>query len=370
MSRSDSDFRLSVQQRHPVAISAQLECAGGQLLALVGPSGSGKSTLLRLIAGLMRPESGQIACGSRTWFDGERRIHLTPQERNIGFVPQNFGLFPHLSALANVEAGLTHLAADPRRSRALIWLSKVHLEPLANRRPAELSGGEQQRVALARALARDPTILLLDEPFSSVDRPTREQLYPELARLKQELAVPIVLVTHDLTEALLLADRIALLDKGRTLQSGSPAELMTRPNSETAARMVGIPNIFEGEIIRYEADSEICWLRAGSLEVAIKSPERPSGTWVKWIIPNAAVRLPGIRYPTLPTSRNRCRIVARSVLPLGEQARVTAELVGTGGTLELVVPMRLTHALELRTGSTVEVALREEDLHILPTTEP
>lgn len=362
-----SDFRLAIQQSRPVPLSAQLECEGGRLLALVGPSGSGKSTLLRLIAGLMRPDEGRIVCGPATWFDSQNGIHLPPQMRNVGFVPQNFGLFPHLSAQANIEAGLGHLEPHERQARASRWLEKVHLRDLARRRPAELSGGEQQRVAVARALARDPSILLLDEPFSSVDRPTRERLYLELAQLKQELAVPIVMVTHDLTEAVLLADRIALLDQGRVLQSGTPVEVMAKPTSETAARMVGINNVLDGEVLRVEPGEEVCWIRSRDLEVAVHSEDPPAvGTHVRWIVPNAAVRLPGIRYPSLPSSRNRFRILTRNILPLGEQARLIAELENSGATLELLIPSRLIEALKLAPGVAVEVALREEALHILP----
>lgn len=366
MSTDASDFQLSVEQHRPVPLSAQLACRGGELLALVGPSGSGKSTLLRTIAGLARPAAGQISCGSTCWFDAERGVYLPPQERNVGFVPQNFGLFPHMTARSNIEAGLEHLDAAVRRERAATWLSKMGLANLAHRRPSELSGGEQQRVAVARALAREPSILLLDEPFSSVDRPIRERLYLELAQLKRELAVPIVLVTHDLTEALLLADRITLLDRGCSLQSGTPGEVMARPSSETAARMVGISNIFDGQVLRHEPATDICWVRAGGMEIAIAaSAGHAVGTRVRWIVPNAAVRLPGIRYPSLPSSRNRCRISIRSILPLGEQARVLAVLLDAGGSLELQIPGRLIDALQLAPGVTVDVALREESLHIL-----
>jgi molybdate transport system ATP-binding protein len=214
---------------------------------------------------------------------------------------------------------------------------------------------------------------LLDEPFSSVDRSTRDKLSVELAQLKQELAVPIVMVTHDLNEALLLADRITLLDQGRTLESGSPDAVMARPSSEIAARMVGIGNILDGEVLRHEAEEGMCWIRSGNLQIAIQCvAPPPMGSRVRWIVPNEAVRLPGIRYSTLSPSRNRCRIELRSIVPLGEQARIIAELLEAGGSLELQVPFRLIRALQLSPGMTVEVTLREERLHMLPneTAEP
>jgi molybdate transport system ATP-binding protein len=368
VNHSARDFTLSVAQRRPVTLAAELACPGGKLLALVGPSGSGKSTLLRIIAGLARAQTGRITCGSACWFDAASGVHLSPQQRNIGYVPQSFGLFPHLSARENIEAGLDGLDSGTRHDRAGRWLEKVHLEKLAHRRPAELSGGEQQRVAIARALAREPSILLLDEPFSAVDRVTREKLYLELAQLKQELVVPIVMVTHDLTEALLMADQIALLDRGQTLQSGTPDEVMTRPVNETAARMVGVSNILDGEVLRHDTGERLCWIRARNLEVAIQCDAMPPvGSRVRWIVPNVAVRLPGIRYPTLPASHNRCRIVTRSVLPLGEHARVVANLLDADQELELQIPSRQVHALQLVPGVEVDVALREQALHILPT---
>lgn len=366
MTDSGSDFHLTVRQQNPIPFDAELACRGGELLALVGPSGSGKSTLLRMIAGLARPAAGRIECGSACWFDATLGVHLSPQQRRVGFVPQHYGLFPHLSAQANVEAGLGHLGASQRRQRARAWLSKVHLDGLEQRRPAELSGGQQQRVALARALAREPAILLLDEPFSSVDRATRETLYLELAELKRELALPIVMVTHDLTEALLLADKMTLLDHGKTLQTGVPSAVLAHPTNEAAARLVGIRNVFDGEVLRHETEAGLTWVRAGSLDVAIQTDcSIAAGTRVRWIIPNSAVRLPGIKQGTLEAGRNRCRIVLRSILPMGEQARVVADLADCGGSLHLQIPLRLLEAQQLGPGASAEVVLSEESLHIL-----
>jgi molybdate transport system ATP-binding protein len=233
MSARGLQVRLS--QRAPIPLGVELACGEGELLALVGPSGSGKTTILRAVAGLYRPQSGKVTCGGEDWLDTGRGLDLPPHRRRVGLVFQSYALFPHMTALGNVAAALHHRPADERAARARALLALVHLEGLEERRPAELSGGQQQRVAVARALAREPAVLLLDEPFSAVDRRTRRKLHEDLAELRQAVNVPIVLVTHDIDEAVALADRMCVLDRGETLQAGTPAEVLAAPASERVA---------------------------------------------------------------------------------------------------------------------------------------
>ncbi|NMM27744.1 MAG: ABC transporter ATP-binding protein [Glaciimonas sp.] len=366
MACPNSKLAFTAEQGAPIPISANIECECGQLLALVGPSGSGKSTLLRMIAGLSRPQSGRIMCADSVWFDSGKNICLSPQQRHIGYVPQHYGLFPHLSALDNIRAGLHHLTPDEQLRRAMEWLARVHLDGLSRHRPAELSGGQQQRVAVARALARAPNILLLDEPFSAVDRATRDSLYFELAELKQQLDIPVVMVTHDLNEALLLADRMTLLANGKTLQSGSPYDVMARPVDAIAARQVGIHNIFEGEIIRHEAVGGWTWLRAGPLTLA--TPLRPKilpGTRVNWVIPNSGVRLRAVGRDYLPSSHNRIEVTIQTLLPIGNEVRLITSMDGIDAPLHAQVPARLAAELHLAPGNRTTVVLREDAMHIL-----
>ncbi len=219
-------------------------------MALVGPSGSGKTTVLRAIAGLYRPVSGRIAAGGDTWFDGERGLVVSPQVRAVGLVFQDYALFPHLSALGNVRLAMLRLPEPERSRQAAALLARVHLDGLEARNVDRLSGGQRQRVALARALARDPKVLLLDEPFSAVDRMTRERLKEELTSLRRSLDIPIVLVTHDLEEAQALADRICVIHAGTTLQTGTPDDVRLRPISPLVARLMGNTNVFEAVIER------------------------------------------------------------------------------------------------------------------------
>ncbi|MCK5926189.1 MAG: ABC transporter ATP-binding protein, partial [Methylococcales bacterium] len=222
-------LKLWLRQTHSIKLNIKLHCQNNEVLALVGPSGSGKTTVLRAIAGLYSVENGLIQCQQHCWLDTKKAINVASHQRAVGFVFQNYALFPHLSAQENVAVSLNHLSKNKRLKYAKSLLKKVHLEGLEKRYPMQLSGGQQQRVAVARALAREPKILLLDEPFSAVDQVTRRRLYKELIELRRSLSIPIILVTHDLNEATLLADRLCLLHHGVSLQSGSPAEVSTQP---------------------------------------------------------------------------------------------------------------------------------------------
>src|SRR5688572_18103968 len=261
---SETGLHARLAQTSPIPLDVDLHCEPYETLALVGPSGSGKSTILRAIAGLTRIGAGEIECNGVRWLDTARGIALPPRERRVGFVFQHYGLFPHLSALANVMESLVHLTPVERERRARDLLERVHLGGLEKRLPATLSGGQQQRVAVARALARDPNVLLLDEPFSAVDRATRERLYTELAELRRGLSVPVILVTHDLDEALMLADRMSVLYRGRTVQTGVPFDVVAKPASAQVAQLVGLKNVFRAGVVAHDStagETVIEWRR-------------------------------------------------------------------------------------------------------------
>ena len=212
------------------------------ITALLGPSGSGKTTLLRLIAGFDRADRGTISVDGQVVDDG--RVHVRPERRGIGFVPQDGALFPHLTAAGNVGFGLHR--SD--RGRVGDLLDLVGLGQIGHRYPHQMSGGQQQRVALARALAIRPRLVLLDEPFSSLDTGLRVSLRRDVARILAEAKTPAVIVTHDQDEALSLADRIAVLDSGRIVAAGSPVELYRAPANAVAARFLGEANLLDGTI--------------------------------------------------------------------------------------------------------------------------
>jgi iron(III) transport system ATP-binding protein len=226
---------------HPVLSGLDLSVPAGSFTAILGSSGSGKTTLLRLLAGFDRPDRGVVKIGERV-VDGAA-IHVQPERRRIGYVPQEGGLFPHLTVAANVGFGLSRGA---RRERVNELLELVGLADLGRRYPHQLSGGQQQRVALARALAVEPEVVLLDEPFASLDAHMRASVREEVQRILRASATTTLLVTHDQDEALSLADRVAVLRDGKIAQHATPQELYARPLDDRLARFVGEANLIAG----------------------------------------------------------------------------------------------------------------------------
>ena len=360
------DLYCQIKQDKHIKLDAEFVCKAGEVLAVVGPSGGGKSTLLRMIAGLNRPETGVIRCGEQDWFNTTKKVHLTPQQRHLGYVPQHFGLFPNLTALGNVVAALDHIPKAERIPRAKEWLERVNLHGLPDRLPANLSGGQRQRVALARALAREPSVLLLDEPFSAVDRETRERLYLELARLKSQLSIPVIMVTHDLNEALLLADNMILISQGRMLQQGIPHEVLTRPRSEAVAKQMGLRNIFDADVIAQEEERQITWLKFGDhLIASTYFDSLEVGARVRWVIPNQGIRFNSIKQGRLCRSFNKLEITIDSMLTMGETVRLIASVKGVKHQLHAEVPLHYANKIALEVGMVTEVALKSELIHIL-----
>ncbi len=359
-------LQASLEQSSPIPLAAEIDCGDGELLALVGPSGSGKSTILRCLAGLHRPAVGHVRCGDETWFDAERGIHWSPQRRRVGLVFQHYALFPHLSALANVTLALGHLPASDRAARAQQWLARCNLEGLEHRQPGELSGGQQQRVAIARALAREPQALLLDEPFSAVDRVTRHKLLRQLIQLRRSLPVPVVLVTHDLEEASLLADRMTVLHHGRTLQTATPEEILARPVSVLVARLTDQPNVFLGKVLAQRPDDDttlVEWLQQPLL--ARHHPQFAVGQRVCWLIPEAGVVL--VREHQLARENTFTARVSHRLAWRGH-ATVTAHVGGRhDAALSFAIGTAVAQRRGVAPGSDVLLQLQKSSLCLLPT---
>ncbi len=301
-----------------------LPVEAGELVALLGPSGCGKTTLLRIIGGFIVPTAGRVRV------DGRSIDHLPASRRDIGVVFQNYALFPHMTVYENVAYGLRarHAPRERIRERVARMLATVQLEALAERMPRQLSGGQQQRVALARALAVEPRILLLDEPFGALDKNLRLDMQIEVKRLQRQFGITAILVTHDQEEAMSLADRIAVMHRGRVEQFASPVEVYDRPRTLFVNSFVGTANLLAGEIVARESGMCVVALDAGV------TVDVPGEIGSKRIVVSA--RPENLRlYPT--PGPGRWPVEVRIRMPVGAQT-VSEVVTRTGESLKVTEP--------------------------------
>jgi ABC-type sulfate/molybdate transport systems ATPase subunit len=256
-------------------LNARLEM-GKELLAVMGPSGCGKSMTLRCIAGLQDPDWGEIILDDQVIFRREQRgkvqVNIPAQQRKVGFVFQNYALFPHLTVAENIAFGISHLPRGQQQELVHEFLSKMRLSGVEKKKPIHLSGGQQQRVALARALIIQPQLLLLDEPFSAIDGPVRTKLEQELVWLLQDLKVPTLMVTHNIDEAYRLSEKMAVIVEGEVLQCGDKDDILYEPKCRTVARFTGTKNIFDGTVTKIEGNTAI--ITTYTEGIAVEADER------------------------------------------------------------------------------------------------
>ena len=243
---------------------------GSRTAALLGPSGAGKTLTLRAIAGLLSPHEGNVVLDGEPLYDSQRSIDVPVRRRRVGYVFQDYALFPHLTVAANVAFGLRGAQKAEAEDVVSRTITLLRLDGLEGRYPATLSGGERQRVALGRALAAQPRLLLLDEPFSALDVPTRTALTEEFLELRAAIDVPMLLVTHDVGEAYALCDEMIVLDGGHVLQSGPKAAVFNHPTSPQAGRIVGVQNLLAGSVVETNAGGAV--VAAAGIRVAVDAP--------------------------------------------------------------------------------------------------
>ncbi len=349
--------RFDSQAQQPFLLDAQFRARPG-ITILFGASGAGKTTLLDCIAGLVRPDHGQIVLGGSTLFDSRARLDAAPQHRNVGYVFQTLALFPHLSAEENVAYGLMRLAPEQRRARVHGILESFQISNLAARRPGELSGGERQRVALARSLVTEPGALLLDEPLSGLDLRTKGNIIADLRAWNAERRIPILYVTHSQRETFALGERVILLLEGKILTTGTPQEVLRAPQHEAVAQLAGYENIFDAIVIAiHQAQGTMtCRIRAAAGELpsstSVETPvelEVPLGRAEVGSRVRVAIRAGDI----LVAAAIPQKISARNVLP-----GVIAELRTTGTRVVARVRCGAEFRVDLTPGACESLGLR------------
>jgi molybdate transport system ATP-binding protein len=324
----------------------EIELKVEETVALVGPSGAGKSSVLRAVTGLARPDAGTIALDRDVWFDADRRIFRRPDERRVGLVFQEYALFPHMSVRDNVGYG--------GRRRADEYLERFRISHLAHAKPTELSGGERQRVALARALARDPGVLLLDEPLSALDAHTKVAVRGELQELLREFALPTLLVTHDYEDAASLADKVGVIVDGKLRQLAPPKEMVSRPADGFVASFTGA-NLLHGTARRRDSLTVIT-LENGQELYSVDDAEGPVGVVVyPWEVLVGHVHQPD-------SALNVIEGEIRSLVHVGNRVRVRI------GELTAEVTEASVEKLGLRVGSRAVASFKATGTRLVSST--
>lgn len=353
------DVAKTFPGRAPITASLTVALGPSTVLIMFGPSGSGKTTILRCLAGLERPERGLIRFVSQTWLDTGADICLPPQARCIGYLPQEYALFPTYSVAGNIGYGLSDLPPDARRRRIAEVIELCQLNGLEQAKPGQLSGGQQQRVALARAVARRPQLLLLDEPLSALDIPTRLALRAELRTMLRHLAIPAIVVTHDWEEALTLGDQMAVVHDGRVLQVGTPQDVFSRPKNAEVAKVVGVETVVRGRIVEWTNGLATVEVEGAKL-AALAGEETGPEVFVCIRAEDVTLDKGGLG---VTSARNRLTGRIRDVTPLGAVVRVGIEC---GFPLSAIVTRSALEELHLAPGTPVVAAIKAGAVHVIP----
>jgi len=357
---SDKSLWVSLRNQSAPILNVEMQCRPGEMLALVGPSGSGKSTVLRTIAGLQKVDFGHIRCNGETWLHTEHRNDVKVQQRHVGMVFQHYALFPHKSVEENVCLAIRGSTRAEKKQIAASWLERTNMTGLEKRKPGQLSGGQKQRVALARALASNPSVLLLDEPFSAVDQQTRRKLYRELAKLRRGLDIPMVLVTHDVGEVQQLADSMCLIHKGQTLQQGSVHEVISAPESKAIAKLLGHQNLFAARVSNQDS-THTCY-ELGDTETLHGEPsDLAPGTSVTLLIAPSAISLADNSSHD-NAEHNVLHGVVRDAVSMGDEWSITVHLHTVTKSLRFRVPQHLLSSSLVAAGSPISVNIRRSGI--------
>jgi molybdate transport system ATP-binding protein len=353
------EVEKTLGNRFVLAAKFRMALNPAAVLVLFGPSGSGKTTLLRCLAGLESAERGRIIFREHTWFDAASKQCVEPQRRQVGYTFQEYALFPTHTVVGNIGYGLGGLPASERTRRIEEVIHLFQLEGMEQIKPNRLSGGQQQRVALARAIARQPSLLLLDEPLSALDVPTRVKLRGELRDLLRRLAIPSIVVTHDWEEALALGDEMVVLKDGKVLQQGTPQQIFNLPKDVEVAKIVGMETVIPGWIA-HAADGLVTVEANGVKLLAVSQDVVGSDVFV--CIRAEDVVLEPVGTGTT-SARNHVPAIVQDVTSMGALVRVDLQ---SGFPLSAIVTRSALEDLHLASGVKVVAAIKAGAIHLIP----
>jgi molybdate transport system ATP-binding protein len=354
-------FRKAFPKGAFIDADLKVELDPPDVTVLYGPSGSGKTTILRALAGLERSADCFIHFGPETWVNSKSGLFVPPQRRQIGFLFQDYALFSHLTVAENIRYGLHHQPSKDQQFRTSELLQRFQIEGLATRHPGQLSGGQKQRVALARALAPQPRLLLLDEPLSALDGPTRETLRGELRDLLATLSIPVLLVTHDRVEALALGDQIAIVNEGRIVQHGSIEEVFRRPLTPAIAKIVAVETVQRARVLH--ADEELVTVAVGETQLIATASNFPGKAKDAFVCIRAEDVLLLKNVETLPASaRNRLPGIVKSLFREGPMWRIELDC---GFALTALLTRQACEELALQVDDRILAMIKATNVHLI-----
>ena len=358
-------FRLK-KHLNGFSIDVELEL-NEEFTVLFGPSGAGKSILLNMISGIVKPDEGRVVIDGRTVFDSTEGIDLPIRKRKIGHLFQDYTVFPHMTVYENIAYGIDHLPEDWIKRRVEELLSLMRLEGFESRYPHELSGGQKQRVALARTLATEPKTLFLDEPFSQLDNQVREKIRFDLIDIHRRFPITTIFVTHDLEEAFMLGEKIAVINNGRLEQVGTKDDVFFRPMTRNVARFVGTRNIFDGYVKHADTTTLTVECKGMGELVTFQNHKRPfrRDQPVTFVIrPEEIV----IIRPDRPYGNTENVLTGSIASMVGRGATQILYVSVTGGDrlLKVEVPNLVVRKLDLAINKQVRVLLKKESIWVIP----
>jgi molybdate transport system ATP-binding protein len=354
--------RLGVAAQNAFQLEVDFEAPAG-ITILFGASGAGKTTILDCIAGLQKPDEGAISIGAEKVFDSGAEVNVAARRRHVGYLFQTLALFPHMSVVRNIEYGLATLDASESKSRVAEIMDSFHISALAARCPGEISGGERQRVALARTLVTRPRTLLLDEPMTALDAPTKAKIIADLRAWNERFRIPIVYVTHDREEVFALGERLLVLEDGRLVAQGLPQDVLHRPELESVAQLAGFENVFDGVVVERHLEQGTMACRIADSQVDLEVPltrvevGRPIRVGIR-----AGDIMASIVPPQGLSARN---VIAGVITALEQRDLMVVARVDCGAVFEVHLTPGAVRALQLAAGSRVWLVVKTYSCRVL-----